>query len=347
MQTVTGHLQAYDWGPTDGLARWTDPTGGPQAELWFGTHQNGPSPLRDGGGVGAGAMPILMKLLAAARPLSIQIHPPAQLAAAMYAQSDPLVSDPYGKAEILIALADFAILEGLRDPGESAKVFERLGLDEMAHALSAGDLPAAIRAALSLPSEVVGQKAPVLPDAFDDEDTAQIMAEVVACYPADPGVFVAALMNARTLAAGQAVYVHPGTVHAYVRGIGLEVMTSSDNVLRLGLTSKTIAVDPALEALDVHARPLACPPHVVQGIATYAPQGAPFVVQFLQDTTAVAPGGHARIVLCVEGHATVAGVGLRAGEAVLLGADEPQATITVDGSAAIARDANVAPGTQG
>lgn len=347
MQSVTGHLQAYDWGPTDGLATWTAATGASQAELWFGSHPNGPSPLRDGAGAASAPLPILMKLLAAARPLSIQIHPPARLAAAMYAQSSALVSDPFGKAEILIALHDFAILEGFRDPRESAVVFVRLGMDRIAASLAAGDLPTAIRAALGLRPEVVQDKAPLLPAAFEEGTTAGIMADVVACYPQDPGVFVAALLNARTLTPGESVYVHPGTVHAYVRGLGLEVMTSSDNVLRLGLTSKTIAVDEALAAVDLGARPLRCPPAVSDGVSTYAPEGAPFEVQFIRDAAVDAVRGHARIVLCLEGRATVGGESLRPGEAMLLDADDPEATVRVDGAAAVARDANDTAGTRG
>ena len=106
---------------------------------------------------------------------------------------------------------------------------------------------------------------------------------MVECFPGDPGVFVAALLNARTLQPGQAVYVEPGTVHAYVRGTGVEVMTNSDNVLRLGLTTKTVAVDAALAALDVDAQPHPCDPVEVAGVRTYAPPDAPFEVDLITD----------------------------------------------------------------
>ena len=56
-------------------------TGGPQAELWFGVHPGGPSPLVDTAGEPTGelladhfdiaAIPLLVKLLAAARPLAM------------------------------------------------------------------------------------------------------------------------------------------------------------------------------------------------------------------------------------------------------------------------------------
>lgn len=350
MQIVTGHLQDYDWGPVDGLAEWTPATGRPQAELWFGTHPNGPSPLLDGG-VAQGSLPILMKLLAAARPLSIQIHPPAAIAAARFAAQaadaglQRLVSDPFGKAEMLIALAPFSILEGFRDPQASAAVFAQLGpdLQPMAAALADDDLAKAIRLAFALPAEVVRAQAPGLPESFADEATAATMAEVLANYPADPGVFVAALLNARTLQPGEAVYVDPGTVHAYVRGLGLEVMTSSDNVLRLGLTSKTVALDEALDAVDPLAQPVACRPRHAAGVTSYAPAGAPFAVDLVQDCTATAP---ARIVLCLTGSTSVADVTLKPGQAALL-PDEQEITVATTGTAAIARDGHAPTGTQG
>lgn len=346
MQIVRGHLQAYPWGPVDGLAAWTAATAGPQAELWFGSHPNGPSPLRAGEGTAQGRSPVLVKILAAARPLSIQIHPPARLAAQMYTGQQhggpALVSDPYGKFEMLIAVEDFLILEGLRDPAASLAVFEALGpaLAPVVGALRAADLPAAIRAALATPADVAERQGPSLPRACEqaglDEDTQRAMQEVAATYPQDPGVFVAALLGARTLAAGQAVYVEPGTVHAYVRGLGVEVMTSSDNVLRLGLTGKTIAVEQALTALDVTGVPQFCGPRRWAGVDHYAPAGAPFTVDLLEDASMPAPAGRHRTVVCLRGRTRVADLVLAPGEAVLLDSDDPLMSISAEGTAVLA-----------
>lgn len=352
MEIVTGYLQSYDWGPVDGLSFWTAGTGGPQAELWFGSHPNGPSPLRDGQGSASSELTILTKILAAARPLSIQIHPPAALAASMFArqQQDPsvqvLVSDPYPKAELLIAFEPFVILEGFRDPTVSAKAFAQLGsrMEAVTAALRDADLPGAITALLSLADDDVTTMAAALPDAFAaagmSEHTVATVAEVVAAFPGDPGVFVAALLNARTLRPGQAIYVDPGTVHAYVRGLGLEVMTNSDNVLRLGLTSKTIAVDAALEALDLTAQPHPCDPEDIEGIVSYAPPGAPFSVEVVRGAACQARTGHSRIVVCLDGTVTVGDASLQLGEAALLEAPEPTAEVKVEGVAIIAHHAS-------
>lgn len=351
MDIVRGYLQAYDWGQVDGLARWTAPTGGPQAELWFGTHPNGPSVARDGGQVDV-QTPILTKILAAARPLSIQIHPSADFAQAQFAsqRSDPrghqLLPDPYAKAEILIAVEPFTILEGFRDTGVSAEVFAHLGpqVAQAADALRAGDLPGCIRGLLTLPMDVVVDTAPALPAAMAAAGlpplASEVIEQVVACYPDDPGVFVAALLNARTLAPGESIYVEPGTVHAYVQGLGVEVMTASDNVLRLGLTSKTVAIDAALAALSVSGQPRPVEPEQTDGVATYAPQGSPFSVVSVADAGFTATTGAARTVLCMQGEITAGDIVLAPGDAILLEASEADLQVEADGRAVIARAAS-------
>lgn len=352
MELVSGFLQAYDWGPVDGLTPWTQSTGGAQAELWFGSHPNGPSERLDGSGPARSTLSILTKILAAARPLSIQIHPPAALAEEMFEaqNADPraprLVSDRYGKAELLIAFEPFVILEGFRDPAASAEAFSVLGdaMEPVAQALRSADLPSAITLLLGLSPQDVDLYAPRLAQAFAQagmsQHTVDTIADVVDAFPGDPGVFVASLLNARTLQPGQAVYVDPGTVHAYVRGLGLEVMTNSDNVLRLGLTSKTIAVNAALEALDVTAQPHPCDPQDVAGVRTYLAPGAPFTVKVLQDAKEVAATGHARIVVCLKGEVTVADSGLSLGQGALLEAHEPDVLVSADGVAILAYHAS-------
>lgn len=349
MQVVRGHVQTYDWGPVDGLSRWTPASGAHQAELWFGSHPNGPSPLRDGPGGATQSMPILTKLLAAERPLSIQIHPPAAMARAQYdvQQADPgaprLLADPYAKAEILIALEPFVILEGFRDPARSAQIFGLLGpgLQPAADALASGDVRSCVRSLLTLGIDDVFSNAAALREAFGQagmpEHDARVIHDVVHYFPGDPGVFVAALLTARTVAPGQAVYVDPGTVHAYVRGTGIEVMNSSDNVLRLGLTTKTIAVDAALAAMSVQAQPHLVAARTRGGISTYAPDGAPFVVHDVRDDLCETLAGAARIVVCLTGRVVAGDTTLSAGEGLLLGADDPGLTVRADGRAVISQ----------
>src|SRR5919199_6116927 len=78
-RVLEGALQDYAWGRTDGLRDWTgSASGGPEAELWFGTHPAAPSPtvrVVPEGDRERTEAPLLVKILAAGRPLSLQVHP--------------------------------------------------------------------------------------------------------------------------------------------------------------------------------------------------------------------------------------------------------------------------------
>ncbi|MDP2014558.1 MAG: hypothetical protein Q8L05_10075, partial [Actinomycetota bacterium] len=165
---VRGALKNYDWGVVDGLAPWVGAsTGEAQAELWYGAHPSGRSPLVGADGIATGAflnpdvfggdVPILVKFLAAARPLSIQVHPPAEFAAdgykAQIATSDslPVFADRSEKTEMLIALEPFEALAGWREPTECVSFLRALqsAVDDFdpSAAIAAivdGDFPAAI-----------------------------------------------------------------------------------------------------------------------------------------------------------------------------------------------------------
>ena len=67
-------------------------------------------------------------------------------------------------------------------------------------------------------------------------DAVVSLERVVAAFPNDPGVLVSVLLDHDVLRPGEAIAVSAGIVHSYVGGLGVEVMTSSDNVLRGGLT---------------------------------------------------------------------------------------------------------------
>ncbi|WP_371875951.1 hypothetical protein [Pseudarthrobacter sp. SSS035] len=77
--------------------------------------------------------------------------------------------------------------------------------------------------------------------------------ELGAFYPGDPGVLISLLLNRVTLAPGEAVYLPAGNVHAYLSGLGVEVMASSDNVLRGGLTPKYIDVPELTKTIEFAA----------------------------------------------------------------------------------------------
>jgi mannose-6-phosphate isomerase len=212
-----------------------------------------------GAGVAArwgGRLPFLVKILAAARPLSLQAHPTTIQAAAGYAAEEaagvPLDAphrvyrDGNPKPELLCALGRFEALAGFRPPAEVADVLEAFGvptswtaplrqgrLAETFHAL--WDLQAEGRRAMTA-TVIAGAAAA----AARHPREAELVGRLAPDHADDPGVVVALMLNRVRLAPGQALASHPGRLHAYLEGVGLEVMANSDNVVRGGLTTKPV-----------------------------------------------------------------------------------------------------------
>jgi mannose-6-phosphate isomerase len=351
---VRGAIKDYDWGIVDGLTSWSgQETGAPQAELWFGVHPGGPSPLVDDEGELTGenlgdhfdveAIPLLVKLLAAARPLSVQVHPPAALAAAGWlVQQEPgasrVLSDPFEKTEMLVALGHFEAFAGWRQTAQSVAFLS--GLDGTAAAverLRDDDVHGAVRSLLesATPAAVAGMAAAAAAAGLPALEVAAYRT-VAEQFPGDAGALVTPLLAFLSLEAGQAVHVPAGVPHSYISGIGLEVMTSSDNVIRLGLTSKPVFVDRALAALVPGLEPQVM--DTVHGDLIW-PVNAPFVVRMMESGAERIPSGAYRILLCIEGTARVlsefAEVTLRPGTAAVLSADDVESHVEADGLVAI------------
>ena len=72
-------------------------------------------------------------------------------------------------------------------------------------------------------------------------------------HPDDAGVACALLLRHLALAPGDAIFLPAGNLHAYLGGVGIEIMASSDNVLRGGLTPKHVDVAELLRVLDFAA----------------------------------------------------------------------------------------------
>jgi len=295
---MTGTIQPYAWGSPTFIPTLlgTEPTGAPQAELWLGAHHSAPSLVGDRpldelisadatGVVGAapvaefGAqLPFLMKVLAAAQPLSLQAHPSRAQAEAGFAREneagvardakDRLYKDDWPKPEALCALMDSEALCGFRDPEDTYELFDRLGSGdamELVAPLADSSVPAADRvgrvfsAILRLQPDELGVVDEVVAAAEDVSDVsgddafatfAQTARELGDAYPRDPGVLAALLMNRIALRPNDAVFLPAGNLHAYLHGGGVEIMANSDNVLRGGLTPKHVDVNELLSILD-------------------------------------------------------------------------------------------------
>ena len=147
MRPLSNEVRAYAWGSHTALAGLRGrpvPSPEPEAELWLGAHPAAPSRLSDGttlpealaadpGLLGTGSrLPYLLKLLAAANPLSLQAHPDADRARARFEAGHRSYQDPYHKPELLVALDDFDGLCGFRDPSTSADIVASFGVPALA-----------------------------------------------------------------------------------------------------------------------------------------------------------------------------------------------------------------------
>jgi mannose-6-phosphate isomerase len=290
-------IKHYDWGSPDWIPRLAgraNEEGKPWAELWMGAHPEGPSalalpmalapsgapmllpdliaqdPARYLGEAIAGefgGLPFLFKLLAAARPLSIQAHPDLAQARSGWERENALgippgapnrnYKDPNHKPEIICALSPFTALAGFRDPGEIRALLRLFGCPALSPLLDALDkhsgatglalqgflaalfsLDGKSRLALGAHARAFVRDAPPA----DYAEEWELVAQFVELYPEDPAVIAPLYLNLLTLRPGEAMNIPAGILHAYVRGFGAELMANSDNVLRGGLTPKHIDV---------------------------------------------------------------------------------------------------------
>jgi mannose-6-phosphate isomerase len=317
---VEGVARGYAWGsPTAIPELLTTPASGePVAELWF-----------DAG------LPFLLKIIAAEKALSIQVHPNLEQARTGFAREqaqgipqdapDRNYRDANHKPELLYALTRFDALCGFRPVAQTLRLFESLSVPELTPVRDAlagrGGLRAAFTTVLATPaSERPGLIAAVVAACrravrSGGEWLLAASASLLAArdFPGDPGVILTLLLNAVRLEPGEAIFVDAGNVHAYLHGVGVEIMANSDNVLRCGLTPKHIDIPEVLRIADFTS--LADPrykPHSVAGdeLVSFAP-----VPDFELSVLTIHSSGPAgsrelasrapQILLCTDGAVTV------------------------------------------
>ncbi len=176
---------------------------------------------------------------------------------------------------------------------------------------------------------------------FDGVPELETVRDLAREYPGDPGIVISLLLNRVTLRRGEVLWLPAGNIHAYLSGLGIELMASSDNVLRGGLTPKHVDVPELLRVLDFTPIdvPLLAPEQVSPGVSVYAP-GVPDFALTVIDLDAAAGvaaldlAGPA-IALCVQGSASAVGRSGRAhldrGAAVYVSPDESPLSFTGDG----------------
>ncbi|WP_426183960.1 mannose-6-phosphate isomerase, class I [Microbacterium sp. TWP3-1-2b2] len=360
----------YAWGSTSLLAdlEGREPTGAPEAEVWFGDHSGDPADVADGStldSVTGGTLPYLLKLLAAASPLSIQVHPTIAQARDGWGREEALAADDPArnyrdanhKPELIVALSDrFEALGGLRSVADTLRLLTALGdtsgVRALRERLEGGSDEVVLRDAVGwLLSGGAQREVDEIIAALAASSSEEFAAELDAVraiadrYPGDPGVVVALLMNYIVLRRGEAIFLRAGLLHAYISGLGVEIMAASDNVLRGGLTPKHIDVSELLSVLDTtpEAVPV-LPPTATGAVTTYdvdVPDFALRRVVLTGDLVTVEVAGPA-MVLSTAGEVTVSGaegaaVAVAVGSAVFATEDETALSLSGSGEVFIAQ----------
>ena len=383
MFRITEATQPYAWGSASALQDLFGRVGTPLAEAWLGAHCSAPSLLADEAGrsladvvatspqVALGPdvvarfgpqLPYLLKVIAAERPLSLQVHPHIARAREGYDEEDargiPVdaphrnYKDRNHKPELLFALTQFEALSGFRAPRRAAELFAGMDAPLAKHLhglLVERPTSEGIRAAFThlldpasrpVPEEVAelahaaaARLAAGSPSPRADRTVALLQDE----YPGDPGVVTSLLLNPVTLQPGEAMFVPAGGVHAYLHGVAVEIMASSDNVLRAGLTPKHVDVPELLRNVDyVAAPPIRIAPEVFHGATKvfYAPVDdfELSITEPADDDDHPLPGRGPRILLCLDGEVHVATSGdgaltLRRGQAAFVPAADGRLTV--------------------
>ena len=406
MYRLTNPILHYEWGsPTtipDYLGTVAD--GKPHAEVWMGAHPSAPSlatnVAEESGGLAiptaplalseviaqdprgtlgeslaeqfGAQLPFLAKLLAADKPLSLQVHPSRSRAQLQYRQEEADKTprslrnymDPNHKPELLMALAPTLALVGFRPAPDAASTFADLKSPAAARIADIlrgpGSTEKRVQAAFveclalsDAETEEILADLPTPSDHLDPNKPLEI-ASALAVYHQDPGAVASLLLNTVLLSPGEGLYVPSGVIHAYIQGFGLEVMASSDNVLRAGLTHKRVDREELLEAASftpqepqvVAAEPLGEGTAVTYGYHTPESDFSLRVIERAKPTstgldvppTQISNPG-ARILICLDGELTVTSnhgsLRLRRGESAFVGATDGVVDVSGAGRMAV------------
>jgi len=351
-------IQDYAWGSLTSIPELLGikPNGEPHAELWMGAHPKAPSMVSEDGEwvslatliekqpvdilgkvvvekFGA-SLPYLFKVLAAAKPLSIQAHPSMAQAKTGYENENrlgvPLTAphrnykDPNHKPECICALTPFWALCGFRPYEEMVSLLEATcpsGLTEeienLKHHMDASGLKQFFSHLISLEpehrDEITAAAVSNVAKLSDKHPVFEWVEKLYQDYPGDIGIFAPVLLNLVCLEPGQALYLPAGELHAYLDGTGIELMANSDNVLRGGLTPKHVDIEELLKTLNFEARTLDIlkPVSVDEAVSEYTTPAEEFrlsVINLSENNTFKSSENHGvEIMLCEAGRALVTG----------------------------------------
>lgn len=222
-------------------------------------------------------LPFLLKVLAIERPLSLQVHPNLEQAQAGFADenrkgvekssSERTFVDDNHKPELVAAISDFYAFMGFREVADLTALVElfvasgalRLRdriLNLLKNMAETRGFREVLEGLLGQPDDAIFVEETIHAAekiAMSDSTyaaSAKWLIEIGRLYPARPDVVASLMFNLVHLKPGEARYIAPGQVHAYLSGLVIEIMASSDNVVRGGLTPKRVDVPSFLSIID-------------------------------------------------------------------------------------------------
>ncbi|MCK8153563.1 mannose-6-phosphate isomerase [Citrobacter amalonaticus] len=386
MQKLINSVQNYAWGSKTALTELYGLANSqqlPMAELWMGAHPKSSSKIEDANGQVVslrdvidgnqsallgdavaerfGELPFLFKVLCAAQPLSIQVHPNKRNSEIGFAKENaagiPMdaaernYKDPNHKPELVFALTPFLAMNAFREFSEIVSLLQPVAgaHTAIAHFLeqpNAERLSQLFAALLSMQGEEKSRALAILKAALETQQgepwqTIRLIAEF---YPDDSGLFSPLLLNVVKLNPGEAMFLFAETPHAYLQGVALEVMANSDNVLRAGLTPKYIDIPELVANVKFEAKP------ANQLLTTPVKHGAEldfpipvddfaFSLHDLSAQETAIDQQSAAILFCVEGEAILRKgeqrLVLKPGESAFISAEE--SPVSVSGVGRVAR----------
>ncbi|CAG9833930.1 unnamed protein product [Diabrotica balteata] len=253
----------------------------PYAELWMGTHVNAPSVVKETGqllskyisehpnvlGEKVAAkfnnqLPFLFKVLSINNALSIQAHPTKQFAEVLHQKYPNIYKDPNHKPEMAIALTPFEALCGFRPPQEIRHFIEQLPeLENITKSMNETDdvkfLEKSFRSILTCDKQLISSTIKSLQAKFKDLSSCEqskyhvsLFDRLNCQFPNDNGVLMVYFLNYIKLKPSEAIFLAANEPHAYIYGDCIEIMASSDNVVRAGLTPKFVDVETLVSMLE-------------------------------------------------------------------------------------------------
>jgi mannose-6-phosphate isomerase len=373
---LRNQIKHYEWGSPDLIPRLMGlpVDGSPWAEMWMGSHRSSPSlvkpddpsanvkaeialgefiardPRRYLGEKTArrfGALPFLFKLLAAEKPLSIQVHPNSEQARAGFERENkagrPLdapnrnYKDPNHKPEILCALTPFTGMCGFRgtdeirqllaafvEPSAPAQVRQIFALliKTLEIAMQSSALQLFFEVLFSFSQAVRKELTDFILLSEIDNNEWRLARQFARLYPCDPAILAPFYLNVFQLEPGEAVFLPACIPHAYIHGFGVELMANSDNVLRAGLTGKHIDIQELMRVLDFNpSKPCIIKPSDHFSASYYPTPCEEFSLAMIRgagDTNMELAENSPAIGIVTEGEVSIAGMVLKQGESVFI-----------------------------